>query len=202
MEFTTLEATPREKGKRITRMLRMEGNVPCVLYGHHVEPVKFCVNASGLLQLIRSQETPLVKIEMEGNSWDCILKSVDYHPVEDSPEHADFQVLQEGEKINLAIPFRFKGIPAGQIQGGNTQYVISEAEVTCLPKDIPPFIELELTNLAIGEAIHIGDISIEGVEFNVPSQQTVVMIHAPRLKGGDALEEGEEGEETPQEEEE
>ena len=192
MEFTTLEAKSRESGKRVTRILRREGYVPSVLYGHHVEPVCFHIDQRGLTQLVRSQETPLVKIDMDGKSWDCILKSVDYHPVSDEPIHADFQVLQEGEKIGLAVPFRFQGVPVGQIQGGNTQYVLSEVEVSCLPKDIPPFITIDISELKIGEAIHIGDLSIEGVEFKVSSNQTIVMIHAPRIKGGP--EEGEEEE--------
>ena len=118
---------------------------------------------------------------MADQTWNCILKDVDYHPVTDEPVHADFQVLKEGEKIGITVPFRFVGTPVGQIQGGNTQYVLSDADITCLPKDIPAFFEIDIANLGIGEAIHIRDLEYEGVEFSATPSQTVVMIHAPRV---------------------
>lgn len=198
MEFTTLEGTARVKGKSTTRSLRKEGQVPCVLYGNKIEPLSFHLNIRALNQLIRAQETPLVQIEVEGKSWKCILKDVDYHPVTDLPIHADFQVLVDGEKISLTVPFRFVGTPVGQIQGGNTQYVLSDADVVCLPKDIPAFFEVDIANLGISEAIHIRDLGFEEVEFSAPESQTVVMIHAPRVAG--SAEEGEEGEEGTEEE--
>ena len=193
MEFTTLEGTARDKGKSRTRALRREGQVPSVLYGHNVEPLSFHLNIRALNQLIRAQETPLVQIELDGKSWQCILKDVDYHPVTDLPIHADFQVLQEGEKISLTVPFRFTGTPKGQIEGGNTQYVLSDADIVCLPKDIPAFFEIDIVDLGIGEGIHIRDLDFEGVEFSAPESQTIVMIHAPRVAAADAKEEEGEG---------
>ena len=200
MEFTTLEATSRDTGKRATKDARLQGEVPCVLYGHHVDPLVFKLDVRYLDKLVRSHETPLVKIDLDGNSWDCILKDIDFHPVTDAVLHADFQVLQAGEKINLAVPFRFEGTPAGQIEGGNTQFVMSEAEITCLPKDIPPHLTVDISELNIGDSIHIGDLSFENIEFQATDSQTVVMIHAPRVAAveeevldgeGEAGEEGE-----------
>ena len=199
MEFTNLKASSRELGKSKTRSIRLSGNVPCVLYGNNVEPISFQLPAAHLRQLVRAQETPLVAIDFEGKSWNCILKDVDYHPVTDEPVHADFQVLKDGEKIGITVPFRFSGTPVGQIQGGNTQYVLSDADITCLPKDIPPYFEVDITNLGIGEAVHIGDLAFDGVEFSASANQTVVMIHAPRISGKTAAEE--EGAEAEAEEE-
>lgn len=202
MEFKTLEGTARVKSKSITRSLRREGQVPCVLYGHNIEPLSFHLDIRALNQLIRAQETPLVQIELDGKSWQCILKDVDYHPVTDFPIHADFQVLVDGEKISLTVPFRFVGTPIGQMQGGNTQYVLSEADIVCLPKDIPSFFEVDIASLGISEAIHIRDLGFEEVQFSAPESQTVVMIHAPRVVGVDeetGEEEGEEGEEQAEE---
>lgn len=191
MEFTTLNATSRGTGKRAAKDARLQGLVPCVLYGHHVEPVAFKIDARSIESLVRSHETPLVKIDIEKDSWDCILKDVSYHPVEDTVMHADFQVLQPGEKISLSVPFHFEGTPAGQIEGGNTQYVLSEVEISCLPKDIPPYLTVDISALNIGESIHIGDLSFEGFDFEVSDSQTVVMIHAPRVSKAAADEEAE-----------
>ena len=193
MEFTTLEGKARVKGKSKTRALRREGQVPSVLYGNNVEPLSFHIDVRSLNQLIRAQETPLVQIELDGQIWKCILKTVDYHPVTDIPIHADFQVLQDGEKISLTVPFKFKGTPVGQRQGGNTQYVLSDVDVVCLPKDIPPYVEIDIAELGIGEGIHIRDLDFEGVQFSAPESQTIVMIHAPRISGTATDEEGKEG---------
>ena len=201
MEFTTLEAKARVKGKSLTNSLRREGQVPCVLYGNKIEPLNFQLNAGVLNQLIRAQETPLVQIELDGKNWKCILKDVDYHPVTDAPIHADFQVLVDGEKISLTIPFRYKGTPVGQIQGGNTQYVLSDADVVCLPENIPPFFEIDISELGISEGIHIRDLEFEGVQFTAPDSQTIVMIHAPRVSGSLTNEEGTTEEEETAEEE-
>jgi len=199
MEFTTLEATSRATGKRAVKDARLQGEVPCVLYGHHIDPLAFKMDARYLEKLVRSHETPLVKIDLDGKSWDCILKDVDFHPVDDNVLHADFQVLQAGEKINLAVPFRFEGTPVGQVEGGNTQHVMTEVEITCLPKDIPSHLIVDISELDIGDAIHIGDLSFEDIEFQASDSQTVVMVHAPRVialpEDEEALEEGEEGEE-------
>ena len=202
MEFTTLEATNRESGKKGAKATRKAGNVPCVLYGHHVEPLTFQISSVGLEKLVRSHETNLVKIELEGNSWECILKDVSFHPVWDNPLHADFQVLQAGEMISLTVPFRFEGVPLGQIEGGNTQYVLNEVDITCLPKDIPSHLTVDISQLEIGDSIHISDLEYDGVEFQVSDQQTVVMVHAPRLIVEDVPEdeEGIEGEEGDAEE--
>ena len=204
MEFTLLEASSRETGKRGSKASRRSGHVPCVLYGHHVDPLSFQVPSSGVEKLVRSHETNLVKIELDGNSWECILKDVDFHPVWDNPIHADFQVLQAGEKINLTVPFHFEGIAAGQVAGGNVQFVLNEVDISCLPKDIPSNLVVQISELEIGDSIHISDLEFEGIEFLAAESQTVVMVHAPRLVveeeelEGEELEgeelEGEEGE--------
>lgn len=200
MEFTTLEATSRETGKRAAKDARLQGKVPCVLYGHHVDPLAFQMNAKYLEKLVRSQETPLVKIDMEGNSWDCILKDVAFHPVHDNVMHADFQVLQAGEKINLSVPFRFEGTPVGQVDGGNTQFVLTEVEISCFPKNIPSHLTVDISELQIGDSIHLGDLEYEDIEFQANDSQTVVMVHAPRIIATPEDEELE-GEEGAEEEE-
>ncbi|MEZ4701524.1 MAG: 50S ribosomal protein L25 [Rhodothermales bacterium] len=181
MEFRTIEASPRGVGKKAVRQIRREGNVPCVLYGHNVEPQTFSMPAFGLFQLVRSEETHLVKIDLGGKSWECILKEIIYHPVSDEPIHADFQVLQRGEKITVQVPIRFIGTPKGQMDGGVTQHVLNELEISCLPKDIPGHIDIDVAGLTMGQSIHIRDLNVENIEFvGVPSQ-TIIAILAPRV---------------------
>jgi large subunit ribosomal protein L25 len=181
MEFRTIEASPRGVGKKAARQVRREGNVPCVLYGHHVEPVSFSAGAFDLHQLVRSTETHLVKIDLGDQSWECILKDIVYHPVLDEPIHADFQVLQSGEKIDVRVPIRFIGTPRGQVDGGITQHVLNELEIRCLPKDIPAHLDIEVSHLGMGQSIHIRDLNFPEIEFTGTSTQTIIAILAPRV---------------------
>lgn len=182
MDVITLEAQPRNAGKREARAARRQERVPCVLYGHNTEPVSFTVEELAMRQLIFTNETHRVNVEINGGSWECILKDVDFHPVSEYPIHADFQVLTEGEVLNLTIPVRYVGTPIGQTEGGDTQFVLTEVEVRCLPEDIPSRIEVDVTDLDIGDSIHIGDLAQEGVAFTSAPGQTLVTVVPPRLE--------------------
>lgn len=213
MDNLTIGAKPREAGKGASRAIRREGNVPCVLYGGNVDPVVFQVTELDLRPLIYTTETHIVNIEVEGNAWSCILKDVTFHPVTDRPLHADFQVLEEGQAITLAVPVNYIGVPKGKADGGVINVVFNELEVRCLPKDIPSHIEVDISDLDIGDVIHIGDLEVEGVEFIGTADQTLITIVQPRreeeeeegldvLDEGEGLEEGEEMEEGEEEDEE
>jgi large subunit ribosomal protein L25 len=160
--------------------------------------------------LIYTDESHVVEIKMNGDAWRCILKEVIFHPVSDKPQHADFQVLVENEPIKMTIPVRPIGIPVGQIQGGLERLVRRSLEVLCLPKDIPEQIDLQVTDLKIGQAIHISDLEIEGVTFLGLPEQTIFAVTPPRgltaaeeeEEEGAEGEEGEEGDEEGGEEEE
>lgn len=180
MEAIVLEAQERGVGKKAARSVRRAGNVPCILYGHHADPVAFQVPEASLKHLIYTTETHIVNVKLDGNEWSCILKDADLHPVTDRPIHADFLVLEEGEMVTLIVPVRFHGTPIGQKEGGNTQVVLHELEVRCLPKDIPSHIDVDISELSIGDAIHIEELSVEGAELLGRPEQTVVTVVPPR----------------------
>ena len=224
MDTITIEAEPRETGKKATRAVRNNNNVPCILYGPDTDPVPFQVSINRLNQLIYQRTTPILSIQVDGESWNCIMKDYDLHPITDRPIHADFQVLHEGRRITLTVPVRYEGIPAGQKEGGDTQYNFREVSVRCLPKDIPAEITVDVSELDIGDSLHFYDLEVEGVEFQVRPEQTIVTVVAPRLEvlpeeeeevleegeleegelpeGEEAAEEGEEAAEEGEEEEE
>ncbi len=210
MDTITIEAAPRETGKKAARAVRRSNNVPCILYGPDTEPVPFQLPVNTVSKLIHQQTTPILNISVDGHSWNCIMKECDRHPITDRPVHADFQVLNEGRPITLTGPIRYEGVPVGQKEGGDTQYNFREVSVRCLPKDIPSEITIDISDLRIGDALHFYDLEIEGVEFQVRPEQTIVTVVAPRLEvlieEEEVLEEGEleegelpEGEEAPEE---
>jgi len=205
MDVITLAAKPRTPGKGPARAARRAEEVPCVLYGHNEEPVVFQVAEKSLLPLIYTDEFHRVQVDIEGRSLSCVLKHVDFHPVSDRPMHADFQLLKTGEVITLTVPVRYVGTPVGQRDGGRVQVFFHELEITCLPKDIPDHIEVDVSALAIGDVIHLSNIEIEGVTFGAGADTLLYSVMAARVEveptaeelEGEALEgEGEEGEES------
>ena len=189
MDTVPLEAEPRDVGKRPTREVRSNNNVPCILYGSETDSVPFQIPVPTMEKLIRQRTTPLLEVQVDGKSWNCILKDYDLHPITDRPIHADFQVLREGRKITLTVPIRYEGIPVGQQEGGDTQVNRRDLAVRCLPGDIPTEIAIDISELEIGDAIHIRDLEVEGVEFRARPEQAIVTVVAPRL---DVLEPAEE----------
>ena len=191
MDVLKIDAQARETGKKAARQARRNGLVPCVLYGSQTEPVAFQVPQLSLRPLIYTDQTHRVSIEMNGDAWDCIMKAIDFHPVTDLPIHADFQVLQEGEKVTLTVPVQFIGTAVGQVdEGGDIQYVVTELEVSCLPKDIPSHIEVDVSALHVGDSLHVSDLDVPEVDFSAAPERTIVTVVPPRVEEEPEEEEG------------
>ena len=195
MDVITLEAQPREVGRKTARATRRAGNVPCILYGHRIEPVAFQVSEKSLNPLIYTQETHLITVNLDSNSWKCVVKDIAFHPITDRPMHADFQVLQEEEQVTLSVPVRYLGTAIGHTQGGRLSFMLHELEVSCLPKDIPSYIDVDITEVGIGDAIHVGELEIENVDIHAPADQVLMTVIKPRVVVEEVAldEEGEEG---------
>ena len=204
MDAPTLNAAPRDTGKKATRAVRNSNNVPCILYGRDTDPVPFQVSVHDLNRLIYSRRTSVVDVSMNGDTWSCVLKDYDLHPISDVPEHADFQVLKEGRRVTLTVPVSYEGIPEGQKNGGDTQILVREITISCLPENIPSEITVDIADLEIGDAIHLYDLDQEDYRYKMAQSQTLVTVVAPHLEAlatedeeEEELEEGElpEGEE-------
>jgi large subunit ribosomal protein L25 len=176
MEVITLDVNTRETGRKGTKALRKDDMVPCVLYGHGIKPMHFGVASMSLWPLVFTHLAHRVTIALDGKNWDCILKNVDFDPMTDVPRHADFQVLIEGEKVRLTVPIIFAGTPAGKEEGGVTEMILTELDVICLPKDMRSNVEIDISDLGIGDSIHVSDLEFEGLEIQSPGNQTVVAV--------------------------
>ena len=198
MDVITIAAKPRELGKKASRITRNEGRVPCVLYGRSIDSVHFSMDGLELHKLVFTDELHRLQVDLEGESYDCILKSVDLDPVRNEPVHADFQALVAGEAIELNVPISYVGEPIGHKNGGDVQYIIHELTVSCLPVNIPDSLEVNIEALDIGDSLHVSDLSFDNVEIMTPERQTVVSVTAKRVEEEpeeeDLLGEGIEGE--------
>ena len=206
MDPITLNAHPRDTGSKAARDIRNDNDVPCILYGRDTEPVPFRVDVNDMNKLIFGRTSPVIEVSMNGDTWKTILKDFDLHPITDRPQHADFQVLQEGRRVTLTVPINYTGIPVGQQEGGDTQIIIRQLTISVLPENIPSEIDVEIADLEIGDSIHVYDLDTS-YDVKMAPAQTLVTVVAPHLESVTApgeeeeVEEEVEGEELPEGEE-
>ncbi len=180
MNVISISAQARTSGKASARAARRQGNVPCVLYGRHVDAHPFVTSERSLHPLIFTDRTHIVNVSLGDDSWECIVKEVAYHPVTDRPIHVDFQALQAGEKVTLPIPLNFLGVSVGQSKGGSPQFVMNELIVSCFPRNIPARIDIDVSEVDIGDSIHLRDLEEEDLEFHAPEDQILMTVLRPR----------------------
>lgn len=213
MEQIDLKAQIRKTvGNGPARTLRREGKVPAVLYGPKTEPVLLSIDSKDFEQILKNASVGSVLLNLQiqnGKTFtrSAMIKELQTHPVSGSFLHVDFYEIDMQKKITAKVQVVAKGHSVGVEVGGLLQYVRRELEVLCLPTAIPEAIEVDITDLDIGDSIHVEDISLSGdVEIPADSNFTVVTVLAPKVEEEpveeEELEEGEElaeGEEAAEE---
>lgn len=197
MDVITLEAKAREAGKAPARAARQAEEVPCVLYGHGEEPRAFQVPELALRDLIYTDKFHRVNVVIDGNTYDCVLKDYQMHPVTERVIHADFVVLHPDEKVKIKVPVHYEGTARGVRNGGVQQEFIHKIAIRCLPENLPESFKVDVTGLKIGERILVRDMENEGLEILAPQDSPLVSIRRPRqviALDEDEDEEGEGGE--------
>ncbi|MGD9329685.1 MAG: 50S ribosomal protein L25 [Desulfobacterales bacterium] len=202
MEFLELKAKPRTtKGNSPARALRRGGDIPAVIYGPGSEPMALSVNVYELEQSLKaaSSRQVFVNLAIEGaDTRKAMLKELQQHPVNGSLIHADFYEVAMDRKVRVMVPVTTVGKCKGVEVGGMIQIIRHELEAFCMPSDIPETIEIDVTDLDMGESIHVEDIAVEGdVELVHEVNFTILTILSGRQAEEEVeeVEEGEEGEE-------
>jgi large subunit ribosomal protein L25 len=178
------------QGKGASRRLRREGKVPAILYGGHLQARALTLSHQKLALMLENERfySTILSLKVGEETQAAILKDVQRHPYKNAIVHVDFQRVEENEKIRIAIPLHFKNeatAPGVKSQGGLVSHMRTEVEVTCLPKDLPEFIEVDLGNLALNESIHLSQLKVpEGVQLIELQKEdaAVVAIHSPRAE--------------------
>ena len=191
-----LVAEFREKhGKGASRRLRHEGKVPAILYGGHSDARALSLSHQKLLIMLDNERfySTIINLKVGEEKQAAILKDVQRHPYKNAVLHIDFQRVEENEKIRINIPLHFKGeaiAPGVKSQGGIVSHMRTEIEVSCLPKDLPEFIEVDISGLSLNESIHLSQLTLPaGVQLLDLSKgdAAVVAIHSPRAEEPEAL---------------
>jgi large subunit ribosomal protein L25 len=185
---TTAMITAHERegrGKGAARTARRGGRIPGILYGHGEESVALSVDASELKKLVHSisVENTIVDLDLGGSEpYKVLIRELQRHPVRDEFVHIDFFHVAMDEKIQVEIPIVLIGTPTGvKNKGGVMDHQLRELEVFCLPGNIPEKIELDVSNLDIGDSIHVSDIQLDDVEILADLDRAVVAVLAPTV---------------------
>ncbi len=201
MEILKLNVTTREtSGKGAARQARMVGSIPGVLYGGGKEPAALTIDLRDFGHLVHDAggEHAVVELQCEDSNIQgpALVKGVQHHPVRDTIMHADFQRINLDENIKTVVPIVLVGRAAGQIEGGVVDHTLREIDVECKALEVPEKIEVDITEMVIGDRLHLSDLTIpEGLIVMTEMSRTVATIHQPRVVEVETTEEGEEGEE-------
>jgi large subunit ribosomal protein L25 len=188
MKEIVINAKARDKlGKEHAKKLRKKGIIPAVVYGAETAPLSLEVEAKSFHALLRSGvgENVIITLNIDdqkNGNRKVLIREVQRDPVWGNILHVDFQQITLTKKLTLNVPIHLVGTPIGvQQDGGILQHVLRELEIECLPTDIPEKIEVDVSNLRIGDSIHVGDIRLEGVELLSDPQGSIVSVVPPTV---------------------
>jgi len=202
MRSITINGQQRESvGKVATKALRNAGKVPCVVYGGDA-PIHFSADTIAFKNLLYTPEVHTVIVALEdGTKVNCILQDIQFHPVTDSILHIDFYQIFDDKEVTMEIPVRITGNSRGVRNGGVLRIVNRKLRVKALPKDLPDFIEADITEMRIGHKMYIGTIAQENFKIMHPDNTVICQVRTSRTAVADVDEEEteDEGEEAPAE---
>jgi large subunit ribosomal protein L25 len=166
-----INARKREaQGTGASRRLRRSGSVPGIVYGGSTGAVNIELNHKELYQHLTNEKfhASILSLKLDGAAEDVLLRAFNMHPWKGHVQHIDFQRVSKDKKIHMKVPLHFSNAeksPGVKEQGGIPNHVMNELNVTCLPDDLPGFIEVDMGNLTIGHSIHVKDLKLpKGVE--------------------------------------
>ena len=178
------------QGKGASRRLRHANKVPAILYGGHREPRTLALDHTKLLLMLENERfySTIINLKVGDVSQAAVLKDVQRHPARNAVLHVDLQRVLENETIRISIPLHFKGDGAapGVKQGGVVSHLRNEVEVSCLPKDLPEYLEVDVSAMEINDLLHVSDIKLpSGVEIPELSHgrdAPIVSVHHARAE--------------------
>jgi large subunit ribosomal protein L25 len=188
MAKATLKAKKRDgSGKGVARTLRREGRVPAVLYGRELEAIHLSVDAHEAERLFHSisVDNTIVDLSVDGEKkpYLTLVREIQTHPWRNALLHVDFLRIQEGVAVDLDVPVRLLGIPAGvRLNGGVLEQSIHDLPIRCEPSKIPEVVELDVTNMELNATLRVADLKLpEGIEVRIPGDRTVCSVAIPKI---------------------
>ena len=192
MKSVSLNGIARvDLGKKFSKNLRKNGNIPCVIYSKGKDPVHICVKNNELRKIIYNPSTFILDIKVNDKNYNTIIRDSQFHPLSEDILHVDFLELSENEMVSLEIPVKITGNSIGVRNGGQLNLVMRKLLIKSFPKNIPDTIDIDITELRIGQSIRILDLNNENYKFLQPESAVIVSVKTAR----NVVEEEEEEEE-------
>ena len=187
MKSIDIKGTARtETGKKATKLIRKEGNVPCNLYGEARGedglPVakSFTVTAAGLRNLVYSPEIFSVNLDIDGVLHTAVMRELQFHPVTDQLLHVDFYEVTPEKPIIMEVPIKLNGLAEGVKAGGKLAANVRKLKVRAPYTQIPERLDIDVTNLGLGKTIKAGELQFEGLELVTPASVVVCQVKMTR----------------------
>jgi len=174
--------TRKEQGSSASRRLRRSQQVPGILYGGSNEPTPIAIEHNPLYHALRVEtfHSSILEMELDGRPEQVLLRAIQWHPYRQQVMHIDFQRVSADRPIHMRVPLHFRNqeaSPAVKQSGGIVGHVLTEIDITCLPKDLPGFIDVDLSSLEAGKPLHVRDIRFpEGVSPVLRSKENPVIV--------------------------
>lgn len=169
-----------ELGKKSSKEIRKAEGVPCVIYGKESN-IHFQAPELSFKNLVYTHEAHLVDLNLDGKVHKTVLHDIQFHPVSDRIIHADFVQISEDKPVIIAVPVSVHGDSVGVIAGGKLSIKKRTLKVKGLPKYLPEFITIDITDLKIHDSVKVGDLSIENIELLDMKKAVVVTIATSRV---------------------
>lgn len=188
MKTVTISGSARtETGKKATKAIRGKGLVPCVLYGGK-EQVHFFADSREFKKVLFTPDTYNIDLAIEGKNYTAILQHSQFHPITDELIHADFFELTEGKPVTVSVPVKITGNSVGVRAGGKLVIKSRRLKVKAMPNQLPDFVQVDISNLNIGETIKVATLAIDGVTFLDAPNVVVAAVNTTRAAAAAAAE--------------
>jgi large subunit ribosomal protein L25 len=194
MKSVKIKGAFRKVGKKNTKHLKKENEVPCVMYGQG-ENIHFHTNVKSFKELVYSPNVYSVDLEIDGKHYKAVMQAIQFHPVSDEIIHADFYHVVDDSPITMKIPTKLEGTPIGVANGGSLVWKLRKLKLRGLIADFPDEFIFDVSKLTIGDSISIADVEDSKLEFLDSENAVIALCKSPRKIVEPLTEEGEEDEE-------
>jgi large subunit ribosomal protein L25 len=182
--MASIEITARKReaqGTGASRRLRRLGKVPGILYGGDQGPINIELDHQQLFLNLRNERfhASILTLDLAGTKEQVLLRALNMHPFKAQVQHIDFQRVSKDKKIHMKLPLHFVNAeksPGVKEQGGVVNHVMNELDIVCFPADLPEYIEVDLSNLAVGHSLHVRDLTLpKGLELTLSKDENPVV---------------------------
>lgn len=172
-----------EFGKKTAKLIRKDGDVPCVLYGGE-KVVHFSISVNDVRSLLYTPDIYTVELNIDGVKYMSILKDSQFHPVSDAPLHLDFLQIFEDKAIIMEVPVKLNGLAEGVKDGGKLSQEMRKIKVKGFYKEIPETLDINITKLGLGKTLQVGTLQFPNLEMISPKSNVVCAVKLTRVARG------------------